>query len=40
MHNCKFDNDFSAWDEYYTGHIMKNPYKIDNGKIKVDLSQN
>ncbi len=37
MENCKYANDISVWDEFYSDAIVKNPNVIKNGKIIVDL---
>lgn len=37
MRNCRYSNDFSVWNEFYSDYIIKNPAMIENWKIHIDL---
>jgi L-alanine-DL-glutamate epimerase-like enolase superfamily enzyme len=38
MKNCKYSNDFSVWNEFYSDYIIKEPNIIENWEIKIDLN--
>lgn len=37
MENCRYTNDISVWDEFYSDYIITEPDFIKNGKIHIDL---
>lgn len=37
MKNCKYTNDMSVWNEFYSDYITKEPDIIENWEIKIDL---
>lgn len=37
MKNCKYSNDFSVWNEFYSDYIVKEPITIQNWEMKIDL---